>query len=65
MNNEFGPINALPPKILSPWELYKAETSVRVTYPKNFKGFKVQANYEAFGTPSLGLHPGKFQSYIT
>jgi hypothetical protein len=36
-----------------------------VIFPKNFKGFKVQANSEAFGTPSLSLHPPNFQSYIT
>jgi len=54
----------IPPKILNPWEAYKAENSNRVVYPPNFKGFKVQANLEEFRTPPLKLFPAKFQSHI-
>jgi len=33
--------------------MYKAENSVRVAYPKDFKGIKVSYAYEEFGTPNL------------
>ena len=36
-----------------------------MTYPKNFKGFKVKINNEEFGTPNINLHPIEFQNFIT
>jgi hypothetical protein len=44
--------------------MFKAQASIRVEYPKNFKGFKVQSNLGEFGTPSLNLYSHNMRTYI-
>jgi hypothetical protein len=44
--------------------MFKAQASIRVEYPKNFKGFKVQSNLGEFGTPNLNLYSHNMRTYI-